>query len=374
MILLISLVISAAFIAFAGKPLRKNPMPFYVGAVLIAAASVFVVWSEMRFPAVIADWMIPIFARGGLSGGLFIIVMWAGAFPNASKPVKYLFPIRGQLSIIASILTLGHNAAYGKTYFVRLFASPVSLPLTIRAAAICSLAMLLIMLPLFITSFLSVRKKLRPKTWKRLQRSAYVFYGLLYCHILFLALPNALAGQREYCLTVFVYSSIFFSYAACRILKALAKKKNSAELVQKQVRAAGICLILAAAIFVVPILWNGQYRLGEIQAGNLPVTLPEGADISGGDSGILRDGVYTGSGMGMNAQITVEVTILNGVITNISVLSSRDDEPYYSDALAVIDNILSANSIEVDTISGATYSSGGIIDAVENALTEAEKP
>lgn len=374
MILLISLVISAAFIAFAGKPLRKNPMPFYVGAVLIAVASVFVVWSEMRFPAVIADWTIPIFARGGLSGGLFIIVMWAGAFPNASKPVKYLFPIRGQLSIIASILTLGHNVAYGKTYFMRLFASPVSLPLTTRAAAICSLAMLLIMLPLFITSFLSVRKKLRPKTWKRLQRSAYVFYGLLYCHILFLALPNALAGQREYCLTVFVYSSIFLSYAACRILKALAKKKNSTELVQKQVRAAGICLILAAAISVVPILWNGQYRLGEIQAGNLPVTLPEGADISGGDSGILRDGVYTGSGMGMNAQITVEVTILNGVITNISVLSSRDDEPYYSDALAVIENILSANSIEVDTISGATYSSGGIIDAVEDALTEAEKP
>ncbi len=374
MILLISLVISAAFIAFAGKTLRKNPMPFYVGAVLIAVASVFVVWSEMRFPTVIADWTIPIFARGGLSGGLFIIVMWAGAFPNASKPVKYLFPIRGQLSIIASILTLGHNVAYGKTYFVRLFASPVSLTLTTRAAAICSLAMLLIMLPLFITSFLSVRKKLRPKTWKRLQRSAYVFYGLLYCHILFLALPNALAGQREYCLTVFVYSSIFLSYAACRILKALAKKKNSTELVQKQVRAAGICLILAAAISVVPILWNGQYRLGEIQAGNLPVTLPEGADISGGDSGILRDGVYTGSGMGMNAQITVEVTILNGVITNISVLSSRDDEPYYSDALAVIENILSANSIEVDTISGATYSSGGIIDAVEDALTEAGKP
>ena len=78
--------------------------------------------------------------------------------------------------------------------------------------------------------------------------------------------------------------------------------------------------------------------------------------------------------MGMNAEITVEVTILNGEITNISVLSSRDDEPYYSDALVVIDDILSANSVDVDTISGATYSSGGIIDAVEDALREAAKP
>ena len=78
--------------------------------------------------------------------------------------------------------------------------------------------------------------------------------------------------------------------------------------------------------------------------------------------------------MGMNAKITVEVTISDGKISDITVLSSRDDEPYYSDALAVIDDILSANSVEVDTVSGATYSSGGIIDAVEDALREAAKP
>ena len=243
MILLISLVFSVALVAFAGKPLRKYPTPFYVGAVLIAVASVFAVWSEMRFPTVIADWIIPIFARGGLPGGLFIIVMWTGAFPNASKPVKHLLPIRRQLSIIASILTLGHNVAYGKTYFVRLFASPASLPLTTRAAAICSLIMLLIMIPLFITSFLPVRKKMQPKAWKRLQRSAYVFYGLLYCHILLLTLPNALAGKPAYILTAFVYTSIFLSYAACRVLKALAKKKNSARLAQRQICAVGICFV-----------------------------------------------------------------------------------------------------------------------------------
>ena len=377
MILLISLVISAAFAAFAGKSLRKNPAPFYVGAVLIAVVSVFAVWSEMRFTTMTADWIIPIFARGGLPGGLFIIVMWTGAFPNASKPVKYLLPIRRQLSIIASILTLGHNAAYGKTYFVRLFASPASLPLTTRAAAICSLVMLLIMIPLFITSFLYVRKKMRPKTWKRLQRSAYVFYGLLYCHILLFTLPNALAGKPAYIMTAFVYTSIFSSYVACRIMKALTKKKKSARLVQRQICAAGICSILTIIIPVAMFLWKTWYPINETpatQADEFPAILPETSDVPGEDSGILHDGVYTGSGMGMNTEITVEVTILNGEIMNISVLSSRDDEPYYSDALAVIDDILSANSVDVDTISGATYSSGGIIDAVEDALREAAKP
>ena len=211
MILLISLAISAVFAVFAGKQLRKRPAPFYVGAVMIAAASVFVVWSGMRLPTWIADWIVPIFARGGLSGGLFIIVMWTGAFPNGSKPVKYLLPIRGQLSIIASILTLGHNVAYGKTYFGRMAASPVSLSATTLTAAVCSIVMVLIMLPLFITSFLSVRKKMRPKAWKKLQRSAYVFYGLLYCHVLLLALPNVLAGKPAYILTAFVYTSIFSS-------------------------------------------------------------------------------------------------------------------------------------------------------------------
>ena len=52
--------------------------------------------------------------------------------------------------------------------------------------------------------------------------------------------------------------------------------------------------------------------------------------------------------------------------------SSRDDEPYFTDALTVIDEIISGNSVDIDTVSGATYSSGGIIDAVTKALAQAQ--
>ena len=69
--------------------------------------------------------------------------------------------------------------------------------------------------------------------------------------------------------------------------------------------------------------------------------------------------------------IQVSVTIENGKIVDVSIDSSRDDEPYFSDALTVIDDILASNSTQVDTVSGATYSSGGILDAVDAALEQA---
>jgi uncharacterized protein with FMN-binding domain len=49
-----------------------------------------------------------------------------------------------------------------------------------------------------------------------------------------------------------------------------------------------------------------------------------------------------------------------------------EDEPYLSDSLIVIDDILAIQSTEVDVVSGATYTSGGIIDAVKNALVDAK--
>ena len=85
-----------------------------------------------------------------------------------------------------------------------------------------------------------------------------------------------------------------------------------------------------------------------------------------------KNGTFTGTGSGFNGPITVSVTIQNDVITGISVTSSSDDEPYLSDGKGVISRILSAQSANVNTVSGATYSSGGIIDAVKAALASAK--
>ncbi len=86
--------------------------------------------------------------------------------------------------------------------------------------------------------------------------------------------------------------------------------------------------------------------------------------------GDYADGVYTGSAQGYGGTITVEVTVESGQITSISIVSAPGETAsFFSRAMGVIDSILTAQTWEVDAVSGATYSSGGIKAAVQNALT-----
>lgn len=93
--------------------------------------------------------------------------------------------------------------------------------------------------------------------------------------------------------------------------------------------------------------------------------------ISVGSDQKLKDGVYTGVGVGYNGQIKLNVTIVNGKITNIDIVSHREDEPFFSNAKKVINGLLGVPGKRVDAIGGATYSSNGIISAVNNAIAKA---
>ncbi|MCD8019692.1 MAG: FMN-binding protein [Clostridiales bacterium] len=87
----------------------------------------------------------------------------------------------------------------------------------------------------------------------------------------------------------------------------------------------------------------------------------------------LEDGVYRGTGIGYGGNVVVDVTIASQSITAIDVVdSSGETSSFFSKATAVIDAIIAAQSTDVDVISGATYSSNGIISAVKNALTGEE--
>ena len=85
----------------------------------------------------------------------------------------------------------------------------------------------------------------------------------------------------------------------------------------------------------------------------------------------LKDGQFTGIAQGFNGPITVRVTVSNGSITNVEILSHSDDGPYFARAMAVVSRILGKPGKTVDTVSQATYSSRGIINAVNNALSKA---
>lgn len=79
--------------------------------------------------------------------------------------------------------------------------------------------------------------------------------------------------------------------------------------------------------------------------------------------------MYKGSATGFSGPVTVAVTIMDKKIISIDILSSTDDEAFFNRAKGVIDRIIASQSFDVDVVSGATYSSNGIIGAVKNALT-----
>lgn len=84
------------------------------------------------------------------------------------------------------------------------------------------------------------------------------------------------------------------------------------------------------------------------------------------------DGTYWGSGKGYRGMITVSVTIADGKITELHLEDAVDDTMYLERAQkGLFSEILSNQSTEVDTVSGATYSSSGILEAVQKALEEA---
>lgn len=89
-------------------------------------------------------------------------------------------------------------------------------------------------------------------------------------------------------------------------------------------------------------------------------------------AGGYKDGTYQGSGTGFGGTITVQVTVSGGKIASIDILSASGETPsYFASAQGVISKMISGQTPNVDAVSGATYSSNGIIQAVQNALSKA---
>lgn len=222
MLLVISLIIVSLFIYFLKDSLKKHAGIYYIGAAVISIA-VFLI-GFLPMPLFVKNNVLGIFAKGSLGTAMFVAVMYAGALPKGSKLIAPLMKIRGELSITAAILVLCHNFTYGMTYFKMLFIKPAALSATQLTAAIISIILITIMLVLTVTSFQAVRKKMKAKKWKQLQRTAYVFYGLMYVHIMLINIPYARLGLGTYIANVVIYSIVFLGYAAMRIAKAVSVK------------------------------------------------------------------------------------------------------------------------------------------------------
>lgn len=98
------------------------------------------------------------------------------------------------------------------------------------------------------------------------------------------------------------------------------------------------------------------------------------SDTSGSETNAdvsYADGVYTGEGEGYVGAIKVEVTIAEGLISNIEVTEESEDRPYFIDSLEILDDMIDEQTYDVDTMTGATVTSKGLKRAVKEALEQA---
>ncbi len=108
--------------------------------------------------------------------------------------------------------------------------------------------------------------------------------------------------------------------------------------------------------------------IAQIEAYNLSVT---GTD-QGTENTAWADGTYQGEGQGFAGKIELSVTVEGGQIKTIEVVGNvSDDAAYFNQAKALLDDIIAKQTPQVDTVSGATFSSKGLIQAVQDALGKA---
>lgn len=406
MIVILTLICSLAFFHFFGKALKKKPAVLYGICILLSLVSIFYP-REGGLPFL--DFFFKkIMQRGVLAGSLFIWVMLAPVLPKSFSGRKTIYLLRGEMAICASLITLAHNLAFGGKYFGALFLGQGHISLMELHAAIVSCLMILLLIPLTITSFQTVRRKMQAKTWKKLQNWSYLFYLLLYLHIFFIYQGAMIRGKGDYFFTLMLYSFIFGFYGFLRIRQYRMQKEGKEKKTFPLLRIGGILPIVC--IFLSGFYSAGKYRValeanvdktraqesvseqhGQGEENNSSEKAVEASgdkastnssdassDSQAADedsiSGAYKDGECFGKASAYNGNVEVKVTISGGKITAIDIVKTKDDEEYFFDAQKkVIPEILEKQSTDVDAVAGATTSSEGICHAVEKALEEAKK-
>ena len=386
MSLVLCLAVTGLCFSLLEKQIRRRPFFFYLFFMLLSLLSIFLP-KQLTIPP-LAYLINRLLRRGVLAGALFLWVMYAIVLPQKSRLQRVMMSLRAQIAIAASILTLSHNIAYGQHYFVLLFTNAGKLKSYELIAACFSLAMILLLLPLTVTSFQVVRRKMNAKRWKQLQRLSYLFYGLLYLHICLIYTGGLRKGKSEYLVQFALYTLLYGIYLMLRLTKAFLKKPlpTAPDYAAKRTarRRKVICLHGGISLLMFLVLLFA-FRTTQTESTSAAESANSGSAASAsaskaedtgtataGGSGIaasVPDGAYEGKGVGYNGNIKVKVTVAGGKITAIEILKTDDDEEYFYDAKKkIIQEILDRQTAEVDAASGATSSSDGIMKAVKNAL------
>jgi DMSO/TMAO reductase YedYZ heme-binding membrane subunit len=149
--------------------------------------------------------------NGNITFAFFTLVMFGGAFRKRSLPYKKILQVRRELAITGFIFLLPHA-------FLRL-------ELALNGYNFTGLIAAIIMIPLVITSFTFVRKKMKPLTWKRVHYGAYVVFLMIYIHlgyVLFLFSGDITISYKE---SSILYHILFGIYLILKVDRILYHKR-----------------------------------------------------------------------------------------------------------------------------------------------------
>ena len=225
MTLITGILFTIIFYSLTKDLIKKYPVIFYLG---IYAWTGFVVYYynmgfDRNFPTWFNEYFMKIFSRGIFATASFMIVMFLGTITKLNDFSKKLMAIRGEMSIMASLLVFSHNIIFGLRYFPILFTNPSSMPQRQLIASIITIFLLLMLIPLFVTSFKTVRRKMKAKSWKNLQKMAYPFFIGIYVHVMVLYSSN----WKENMVGVVIYTLIYLAYIILRLRKRNIKMQKS---------------------------------------------------------------------------------------------------------------------------------------------------
>jgi len=318
----ITLAISLAIVYKFAPTIRKYAMAFYAFALMLSLLA-------LSFPAFPIS---PLINGGYIGLSLWIIVMFVGIANPLKTISKKIRLVRTELSISAFIFTFAH--------FIHDFIISFELPFS------TGILSLIIMLPLFATSFRVLRKRIKGTSWKKLHRLAYPAYVLMLMHVILVT--NNAFNMVYYSLVLSVY--LFFKF----------RRARPATHILKYALLLLVLVNLAASPLVNPLVSENAIAIVDQSFAN-------SSNIS------YRDGTYTGIADGYGPDLTVEVTVKDNIISAIDILSHNErGSSFYMPAMNTVPaEIIDSQSISVDAVSGSTYTSYGIMNAVGDALSGA---
>jgi DMSO/TMAO reductase YedYZ heme-binding membrane subunit len=228
MTLLITLVVVSLVVFACSTLIKKYTFIFYALAVILDGVYIFYRFFAAYDPLIFS--LLQVMQKGLIAYALFAIVMFIGVFDESSKLRKRLYPIRGELSLVGFLFALGHIAGYLTSYLTTLIRDSGILPPSVMVSITVSFTSFILLLILGITTFNFVRSAMKPDRWKKIQRLSYVFFGLIYVHLMLMLMPAMRNDATAAIISASVYTALLVAYVALRVLKARRDKSAASTL------------------------------------------------------------------------------------------------------------------------------------------------